>query len=950
MSSVTSATEEAESSQQRSAQSSDWTEDTSDTLSEYNDRIRFNGDGLNTGVRVLGDGRLDIRIKEHRPNLAGLLNRLQATPMQSECDQAKDTASTCSRAVRDGKNFPLVMNVVIQVIGSRGDIQPFVALGKELKAHGHRVRLATHFAFREFVLEGGLEFFNIGGDPAELMAFMVKNPGLLPGLKTIRSGAIQKRRREMKEIIHGCWRSCYEMGDGTDLHQIKNDLWGDTTDYRRRPFVADAIIANPPSLAHIHCAQRLGVPLHIMFTMPWSPTQSFPHPLAILHQQNCKPTVANFVSYAVVDMMVWEGLGDLVNTFRKKSLALDALDHITAPSLIHRLQIPCSYLWSPAVLPKPIDWGENIDICGFSFLPSESDYKPTAEIDAFLKAGPTPIYVGFGSIVVDDQTKLTKMIFEAVKMSGQRAIISKGWGNLGVDEVDIPENILLIGSCPHDWLFRHVSCVIHHGGAGTTAAGLALARPTIIIPFFGDQEFWGGIVARAGAGPRPIPHKHLTADKLKDAIEMALKEETQVKAQAIAQKMKQENGVRDGVRSFHRQLNLRSLRCCVCPIHPAVWHLKRTQLGFSAFAAAVLVEMGRLKPEDLVLSRAMEYDTYRDPIGPLSASAQVLFGAISGFVTGLADVPVDVMQDLVSAGRAIGHAHTKPKFKRKWDQRPQNEDELASDPSSSDHAVAEAHQEQNQLPDSSDEGAEVADDHEDDGMMEDWDNQFGEDALFPESELERNHSLELEKTQTMGEQIAIAQANSSLREAANHGRRMSMKFVNLIIWLPTDVSLSLSKGFHNAPKLYHDPMVRSTPKVKGLRSGLRAAGTEFRYGWYDGLTGLVTQPQHGYRDHGAKGMFKGIGKGIGGVFLKPPAALWGLAGYPLTGLRRRLLKSLGKNQECQIILSRIAQGHEDMRASTPEQRARVVRKWDKIEASLMKNKDYSGHCPTQRVH
>lgn len=155
---------------------------------------------------------------------------------------------------------------MIQVIGSRGDIQPFVALGKELKSQGHRVRLATHLAFREFVLEDGLEFFDIGGDPAELMAFMVKNPGLLPGLDTIRSGAIKKRRREMKEMIDGCWRSCFEMGDGTHLHQIKEDPWSAAVDYRRRPFVADAIIANPPSLAHIHCAQRLGVPLHVMFT------------------------------------------------------------------------------------------------------------------------------------------------------------------------------------------------------------------------------------------------------------------------------------------------------------------------------------------------------------------------------------------------------------------------------------------------------------------------------------------------------------------------------------------------------------------------------------------------------------------------------------------------------------------------------------------------------------
>jgi UDP:flavonoid glycosyltransferase YjiC (YdhE family) len=256
---------------------------------------------------------------------------------------------------------------------------------------------------------------------------------------------------------------------------------------------------------------------------------------------------------------------------------------------------------SPAVLPKPNDWGDHIDICGFSFLPSKPDYTPPDEIARFLEAGPTPIYVGFGSIVVDDQIRLTKVVFEAIQKSGQRAIVSKGWGNLGVDEVDVPENILIIGSCPHDWLFRQVSCVIHHGGAGTTAAGLALGRPTIIVPFFGDQQFWGDIVARAGAGPPPIPHKRLTADGLSGAIEFALRDSTLQKAQEIAKKMENESGVRDGVRSFHRQLDLRTLRCAICPSRPAVWHLKHTNLGFSAFAAAVLVESGKLKPEDLVL-------------------------------------------------------------------------------------------------------------------------------------------------------------------------------------------------------------------------------------------------------------------------------------------------------------------------------------------------------------
>lgn len=173
------------------------------------------------------------------------------------------------------------LNVVIHVVGSRGDVQPFVALGKVLKQeYGHRIRLATHPTFRSFVEENGLEFFSIGGDPAELMAFMVKNPGLMPGIDSLKSGDIGKRRRGMYEIVQGCWRSCIEMGDGTgavasddhlDISASPQHLGtgrglraGDIPS--TRPFVADAIIANPPSFAGIHCAEKLGIPLHLMFT------------------------------------------------------------------------------------------------------------------------------------------------------------------------------------------------------------------------------------------------------------------------------------------------------------------------------------------------------------------------------------------------------------------------------------------------------------------------------------------------------------------------------------------------------------------------------------------------------------------------------------------------------------------------------------------------------------
>lgn len=184
------------------------------------------------------------------------------------------------------------MNIVIQVVGSRGDVQPFIALGNELQRHGHRVRLATHDTFADFVLKSGLEFYPIGGDPAELMAYMVKNPGLIPSMKSLRAGDIQKKRVMIAEMLEGCWRSCIEPDP---LNQ--------------KPFVADAIIANPPSFAHVHCAQALGIPLHLMFTMPWSSTKYFCHPLANINvnDSHISAAVANQISYMAVEWMTWQG-------------------------------------------------------------------------------------------------------------------------------------------------------------------------------------------------------------------------------------------------------------------------------------------------------------------------------------------------------------------------------------------------------------------------------------------------------------------------------------------------------------------------------------------------------------------------------------------------------------------------------------------------------------------
>ena len=208
------------------------------------------------------------------------------------------SALSASLSLAEDTSRP-TLNIVIMVIGSRGDIQPFLKLGKLLKEdHGHRVRIATHPAFKKFVeQDSGLEFFSVGGDPAELMAFMVKNPGLMPSVSTIRTGEIGRRRDAMFDMFQGFWRACINSSDDETL-PANRQMMAD-----KHPFVADAIIANPPSFAHVHCAERLGVPLHLMFTFPYSPTQQFPHPLANIKKSNVDTNYTNFMSYPLVEMM-----------------------------------------------------------------------------------------------------------------------------------------------------------------------------------------------------------------------------------------------------------------------------------------------------------------------------------------------------------------------------------------------------------------------------------------------------------------------------------------------------------------------------------------------------------------------------------------------------------------------------------------------------------------------
>ncbi|KAI1453537.1 UDP-glucose,sterol transferase [Annulohypoxylon moriforme] len=578
------------------------------------------------GIGVRNDGRVDV-------DVGSSLNQRLSRLLRDYPRSSYQTDLVPLSSYPEEEQWTLKLNIVVQVIGSRGDVQPFVALGQELKLRGHRVRLATHDIFKSFIEAAGLEFFPVGGNPSELMAYMVKNPGLIPSIESLRAGDIQQKRKMVSEMLQKFWKSCIEP-DGTT---------GD-------PFVADAIIANPPSFAHVHCAQALGVPLHMMFTMPWTKTKAFPHPLANLANHNGDPKMANSLSYHIMEALTWQGLGDLVNDWRELTLSLEPIPTTEGARLLETLRVPFSYCWSPTLVPRPSDWASNIDVCGF-FFREPPDYTPPEDLKKFLSSGPKPVYIGFGSIVVDDPDRIMTIVLKAVETLGIRAIISKGWSELkGTDN----PNVFYIGDCPHEWLFQQVVAVVHHGGAGTTACGLLYGRPTAIVPFFGDQPFWGEMLARSGAGPKPVPYASLTSRKLADAIAYCLTPEAAGAALSISDEMKEESGVKRAVQFFHANLPLPQMTCELFPDQPAAWAYKskgKTVL-LSKRAVSVLTERQKLDQKKLKLyqSRPIFIDPERwGPATAISAALLATFAQTANATAGVFTKPYEKYREINKA-------------------------------------------------------------------------------------------------------------------------------------------------------------------------------------------------------------------------------------------------------------------------------------------------------------
>lgn len=567
-------------------------------------------------------------------------------------------------------------------------------------------------------------------------------------------------------------------------------------------------------------------------------------------------------------MMTWQGLGDLINRFRTTILRLEEVSTLWAPGQLYRLKVPYTYMWSPSLIPKPKDWGPEIDVTGFVFLDLASSYTPPDDLKAFLDRGDPPVYIGFGSIVVDDPDAFTEMIFEAVKMVGCRALVSKGWGGFG-SNADCPDNIFMLENTPHDWLFPRCAAVIHHGGAGTTAIGLKTAKPTMIVPFFGDQPFWGAMVSKAKAGAHEcIPYKKLNAERLAEGIKQCLTEEARTNVKKIAESIEKEgDGARNAVRSFHRSLPLRgdgSMRCDFLDNRVAAWKIKNTNVKLSALAADILVEKKKLKWSELRLIRHYEWNDFGGPGEPLTGVWGSVMTTLTDAATGVGGVPVEM-------GRSIKKREKLKEKKRALQKRKQHQKSTLARVNTKTSLGNAAN------------GANKSEGRE------------GRPAVKRQETTLSN--LE-EPEEELAEELAH-EAGAGFRKTGAAIARFPMNF-----------TLALTQGFHNAPRLYGDETVRRPPRVTGFHSGLRAGRDELVYGVKDGVTGIVTQPIRGAKQRGVIGAARGVGFGIGGFVLKDIAALIGPGAYFMKGLDAEYMKRYQPTNY--LRRARIAQGQLEL--------------------------------------
>ncbi|WNZ63705.1 glycosyltransferase [Myxococcus sp. MxC21-1] len=410
------------------------------------------------------------------------------------------------------------MRVLISTYGTRGDVQPFVALAKALKAHGHVVALCTPTGFRGLVERHGIPYANMDNAVLELTEAVLRAP----------------TRAEQRQLFKGF---------GAIVRAGMEDEWR-----AARELKPDVLVYHSKALGSHHIAEKLGAVELLAMPLPLTPTREFPVPVVPSFRLG---GWLNALSYRLLTLanVVWAGA---TNDFRVKTLGLAPLSRFADPmKKADGSAVPALYAYSEHLLPRPSDWPPQTQVTGCWFLDEADQWTPPTELHSFLQEGPPPVYVGFGSMGAAHADARATTVLKALALTGERAVLATGWG--GMKARELPPNVFMLESAPHDWLFPRMSAVVHHGGAGSTMAGLRAGKPTIICPFLGDQPFWGHVVLRAGVGPQPVPQKSLTAERLADAIRTALSPTVLAQAAAVGERIRTEDGAARAVQLIEQE-------------------------------------------------------------------------------------------------------------------------------------------------------------------------------------------------------------------------------------------------------------------------------------------------------------------------------------------------------------------------------------------------------------
>ena len=414
------------------------------------------------------------------------------------------------------------MHVLIQTVGSRGDVQPYLALGLGLVAAGHRVTINTATRFEADVRAHGFAFAPLEDGLLELLD---ANAGLIEDMGRPLAAARTARRllRDTKPIQRALFWDGWAAAEAA---------------------APDLIVYHPKMSGAVHYAEALGVPVALgSLIAQFVPTRAFPS-IGMPHG----PAALNRASYRLVLAASKRVLAPFVSEWRD-TLGLPPQPRGT--DVLHTSAgdpIPVLHAISPSVVPVPPDWPETAPMTGYWFLDAP-DWTPSRELASFLDGGAPPVYVGFGSMSGRQPERLAATVVEALGRAGVRGVLARGWG--GLSPSDLPDSIYAIDRAPHDALFPRMAAVVHHGGAGTTAAGLRAGRPTVVCPFFGDQPFWGRRVRDLGVGPSPMPQRRLDAAELAKAVRAAVHDpQVRRRAEALGRAIRAEDGVATAVRQL----------------------------------------------------------------------------------------------------------------------------------------------------------------------------------------------------------------------------------------------------------------------------------------------------------------------------------------------------------------------------------------------------------------